>query len=188
MNRFFYALGLIVILASCSKRDHYSPDINDQLLLPDRSDYTNEDYGSQALALEITGNYRSEISMIYYDAETRTIPQLYLTKGYKDVHIDTLGSGAVTVAFNNFNTAFMPLQLSVKIKALLQVSPDTIYLRGTDGAVRTSGENMPIGTAFPESDDGELTGKYTRSTGVLELFIDPMLPIPVKAAIKGKKQ
>lgn len=184
----FTVLVFISLLQSCVKGDHYSPDIDDPSLLPDRDDYTNEDYGTQALAMEIAGSYDSEIGLIYYDAETRTIPQLYLTRGPKDIHIDTLGSGAVTVSFDKFNTTFMPLQLSVKIKALLEENADTIYLRGTDGIVRTSGEDMPVGTAFPESDDGELAGKYIRSNGELELFIDPMLPVPVKASVKGTKQ
>ncbi|MGC4233540.1 MAG: hypothetical protein QM594_11225 [Niabella sp.] len=187
MKGLFVIIGFVFCLQSCMKGDHYSPDINDPSLLPDRGDYTNEDYGTQALAVEIAGSYNSEIGLIYYDAETRTIPQLYLTRGPQTIHIDTLGSGAANVHFNKFNTAFMPLELSVNIKVLLNASSDTIYLRGTDGMVRTSGEDMPIGTGFPESDDGELIGAYARHTGELKLFIDPMLPVPVKLSAEGKK-
>ncbi|MEA4917389.1 hypothetical protein [Proteiniphilum sp.] len=184
-------LSLIIIillsLPGCEREDHLSPDYGQEKLLPDRDDYLNEDYGTQTFAKELSGIYASEIGLIYYDDETRTIPQLYLTRGEKDIHIDSLASGAVNVYFNKFNTAFMPLQLSVKIKCLLEATVDTIYIRGSDGIVRTSNDDGPIGAPLPESDDAELIGKYARKTGMIELFIDPMLPVPVKASVKGKK-
>jgi len=172
----------------CSKDDHFSPYINNVSLLPDTSDYLNEDYETQRYAKEISGAYNGEIGLIYYDAETRTIPQLYLTRGSHDIHIDSISSGAVYVYFNQFTTSFMPLELSVRIKSLLEITADTIYLRGTDGMVRTSNKEGPIGTPQPESDDAELTGKYAKATGDLTLFIDPMLPVPIKVNIKGTKK
>lgn len=181
-----YPLLLLGMLYSCTK-DHDSPDLENPGLLPDRGDYLQEDFGTQAYAKELSGIYPSEIGLIYYDAETRTIPQLYLTRGAQDIRIDSLGSGAVYVQFEKFNTEFMPLQLSVKIKSLLQVSKDTIYLRGTDGQVRTDNSEGQIGSPLPQSDDAELIGKYVRSTGHLQLFIDPMLPVPLKADVKGNK-
>ncbi len=181
-----YPLLFLGILYGCTK-DKDSPDLLTPGLLPDRGDYLNEDFGTQQYAKELSGIYPSEISLIYYDAETRTIPQLYLTRGFQDIRIDSLTSGAVYVQFEKFNTAFMPLQLSVKIKSLLQVREDTIYLRGTDGQVRTHNPKAPIGSPLPESDDAELIGKYARATGHLYLFLDPMLPVPLKADIKGNK-
>ncbi|HMR20150.1 MAG TPA: hypothetical protein PKA53_12685 [Sphingobacterium sp.] len=188
MNRFLYIIGLITVLVSCTKDGYYSPDIDDLSLLPDRSDYLNENYGTQAYAFEISGIYNSEIGLIYYDAETRTIPQLYLTRGAENIYIDSVMSGAVYIRFERFNTSFMPLELSVKIKSLLEVTVDTIYLHGTDGMVRTSNPEGEIGAPLPESDDAELIGKYARVTGQLELFIDPMLPVPIKMNINGNKE
>ncbi|MBD1431373.1 hypothetical protein H8B06_00925 [Sphingobacterium sp. DN00404] len=179
---------LAVVLTACSKDEYYSPDIGDSNLLPDRGDYLDEDYGTQRYAHEISGVYDSQIGLIYYDAETRTIPQLYLTRGQQDIHIDSLGSGAVQVSFERFNTSFMPLEMSIRIKSLLEVTADTIYLRGTDGLVRTADPDGEIGTPLPESDDAELVGKYVRATSELELFIDPMLPVPMKANIEGSKR
>lgn len=178
---------LLVLLFGCSKNDYYSPDINDPSLLPDRGDYLDEDYGTQALAKEMEGVFSSEIGMIYYDSETRSVPQLYLTRGTKDILLTALASGAVELSFEKFSTEFMPLQLSVKIKTLLEVKGDTVFLRGTDGIVRTSNEDGPIGQPLPESDDGELTGVYIRSTEELKVLIDLMLPVPVKTSVNGKK-
>ncbi len=191
MNRMKWSLlvlNLIVLLQSCGKGDHYSPDIDDPSLLPDRGDYLDENYGTQPYAKELSGIYDSEVGLIYYDAETRTIPQLYLTRGPQDIHIDSISSGAVYVHFDRFNTAFMPLELSTRIKSLLEVTADTIYLRGTGGIVRTSNKEGSIGAPRPESDDAELVGRYARHTGELHLFIDLMLPIPVKASAIGIKK
>jgi len=188
MNRFLCLTGLIAVLVSCARDDYYSPDMYDPSLLPDRGDYLNEDYGTQQYAHELSGVYDSEIGLIFYDAETRTVPQLYLARGSKDIHIDSIGNGAVYVYFERFNTEFMPLELSVRVKSLLEVTTDTIYLRGTDGTVRTFNQEGTIGTPLPESDDAELIGKYARATGQLELFIDPMLPVPIKANAKGNKK
>jgi len=77
---------------------------------------------------------------------------------------------------------------SMAVKALLETEADTIYLRGTDGSVRTSQKEGTIGTPMPESDDAELMGKYARTTGTLELHIDLMLPVPVKMNGKGVKK
>ncbi|MGO1669572.1 MAG: hypothetical protein ACTHYC_01940 [Sphingobacterium sp.] len=188
MKRLFYIGCLFFLLQSCGKDDHYSPDINDPSLLPDRGDYLTEDYGTQAYANELAGEYDTHIGMIYYDADTRIIPQLYLTGGPHTLIVDSLMSGAVHIHFEKFSTAFMPLQLSVDIKTLLEVTADTIFLRGTDGVVRTANPEGPIGTPLPESDDAELIGKYIRRTGDLELLIDPMLPVPVKTIINGTKK
>jgi hypothetical protein len=188
MNRLYPIIILASLVLSCSKDKYYSPDLADNSLLPDRGDYLDEDYGTQQYAYELSGVYNSEISLIYYDAETRTIPQLYLTRGPQDIHIDSIGSGAVYVSFERFNTTFMPLELSINIKSLLEITADSIYLRGTDGSVRTADPNSEIGTPLPESDDAELIGKYARNTGELQLFIDPMLPIPIKANTKGTKE
>lgn len=186
MRKYLVYIMLITLL-SCAKDKYYSPDINDPGLLPDKGDYLNEDYGTQALAAEMAGLFSSEIGMIYYDAETRTIPQLYLTRGTKDISVTALPSGAVEISFEKFNTEFMPLQLSVKIKTLIEVNGDTLLLRGTDGMVRTSSGNGPIGQPLPESDDAELTGIYIRNTKEWKLLIDLMLPVPVKASVTGKK-
>lgn len=178
---------VLMLLLGCGKDDYYSPDINDPSLLPDRGDYLNEDYGTQAQAKEMEGLFSSEIGMIYYDAETRSVPQLYLTRGTKDIVLTALTSGAVELSFEKFNTEFMPLQLSVKIKILLEVKGDTVLLRGTDGIVRTNNDNGPIGQPLPESDDGELAGMYIRNSKELKVLIDLMLPIPVKTSVYGKK-
>ncbi|MBX3255420.1 MAG: hypothetical protein KF862_14860 [Chitinophagaceae bacterium] len=178
---------MVVTLFSCAKDKYYSPDADNPGLLPDKGDYLDKDYGTQALAAEMAGVFSSEIGMVYYDAETRTIPQLYLTRGAKDIHATALSSGAIEISFEKFNTEFMPLQLSVKIKALIEVSGDTLLLRGTDGVVRTGSDDGPIGQPLPESDDAELTGMYIRSKKELRVLIDLMLPIPVKATVSGKK-
>ena len=184
----FLLLGYILFFQSgCEREDYLSPDYGQEELLPDREDYLNEDYGTQLLANELSGVYSGEIGLVYYDAETRTIPQLYLTRGEKEIHIDSLSNGAVYVYFDKFNTAFMPLQLSIKVRCLLEATTDTIYLRGSDGIVRTSNDDGPIGAPLPESDDAELTGKYARKSGAIVLFIDPMLPVPVKASATGTK-
>ncbi len=181
------AIVLLTWCCSCAKDTHYSPDINDPGLLPDKEDYLNEDYGTQQLAAEIAGIYNSEIGLVYYDSETRTIPQLYLTRGTKQIAARALASGAVEISFEKFNTAFMPLQLSATIKTLLRAKEDTIFLKGTDGQVRTSSDDGPIGQPLPESDDAELTGFYIRSKKEWKLLIDLMLPMPVKATAEGNK-
>ncbi|WEK38343.1 MAG: hypothetical protein P0Y53_12620 [Candidatus Pseudobacter hemicellulosilyticus] len=178
---------LLPLLLACSKDDHYSPDLENPGLLPDKGDYQDEDHGTQALAEEIAGQFSSEIGMIYYDAETRSIPQLYLTRGSSTVTVAALPSGAVDISFERFNTVFMPLQLSVRIKTLLEARGDTLFLRGTDGIIRTSSGSGAIGQPLPESDDGELTGIYVRTKKELKLLIDLMLPIPVKASVEGTR-
>lgn len=178
---------LLIALLSCSKDKHYSPDIDNPSLLPDKGDYLDGDYGTQALAKEMEGLFNSEIGMAYYDPETRSVPQLYLTRGPENVTLTALASGAVELSFEKFSTEFMPLQLSVKIKTLLEQKGDTVFLRGADGIVRTSNDNGPIGQPLPESDDGELAGTYIRSIRELKVLIDLMLPMPVKASVNGKK-
>lgn len=178
---------LFFFLLSCAKDKYYAADIDDTSLLPDKGDYLNEDYGTQALATEMAGVFNSEIGMVYYDAATRTIPQLYLTRGEKTIQATALTSGAVEISFDKFNTAFMPLQLSVKVKTLLEEKGDTLLLRGTDGLVRTTSDDGPIGQPLPESDDAELTGYYIRSKKEWKLLIDLMLPMPVKASVDGRK-
>ena len=162
-----------------------SPDQANPDLLPDTGDYLDEDYKTQALALEMAGEYESNIGLIYYDEETRTIPQLYLTQGDKNIYLHELKSGAVELSFERFNTAFMPLELSVKFKVLLQEKGDTILMRGTDGIIRTDNPTGEIGMPLPESDDGELIGYYLREDKKMILQIDPMLAIPIKATVKG---
>src|SRR5690606_37450930 len=103
MRRTGLIVLLLVLLFGCSKNDYYSPDINDPSLLPDRGDYLDEDYGTQALAKEMEGVFSSEIGMIYYDAETRSVPQLYLTRGTKDILLTALASGAVELSFEKFS-------------------------------------------------------------------------------------
>src|SRR5690554_5294774 len=106
----FFSLGcMILLLVRCEREDWLSPDYGREELLPDRDDYLNEDYGTQLLANELAGVYAAEIGLVYYDAETRTIPQLYLTRGEKEIRVDSLSNGAVYVYFDKFNTAFMPL-------------------------------------------------------------------------------
>lgn len=86
---------LFFFLLSCAKDKYYAADIDDTSLLPDKGDYLNEDYGTQALATEMAGVFNSEIGMVYYDAATRTIPQLYLTgekKPYRPQHLQAAQS------------------------------------------------------------------------------------------------
>jgi len=92
-------------LASCGKGDHDSPDLRDPSLLPDRGDYLSEDYGTQAYANELAGRYDAELGLVFYDAETRSRPQLYLTRGPQEIRIASLPSGAATVSFDRFSTA-----------------------------------------------------------------------------------
>lgn len=177
--------GLFFLLSACERDDYMSPDQANPDLLPDTGDYLDEDYKTQALALEMAGEYESNIGLIYYDEETRTIPQLYLTQGNKNIYLHDLKSGALEFSFEGFNTAFMPLELSVKFKVLLQQKGDTIFMKGTDGIIRTNNPKGEIGTPLPESDDGELNGYYLRGDKKMVLQIDLMLAIPIKASIKG---
>lgn len=174
-------------ITACERESYLSPDYGDTGLLPDAGDYLDEDYKTQDLAREMSGDYTSNIGLIYYDAETRSIPQLYLTQGTKTICLKNQESGAIELSFDQFNTAFMPLELSVKIKVLLEQKGDTIFMRGTDGVVRAYNPNGEIGTPLPESDDGELTGYYLRQEKKFNLQIDLMLPIPIKATITGAK-
>lgn len=178
-------LSLFLLFSACERDDYMSPDQANPDLLPDTGDYLDEDYKTQPLALEMAGEYKSNIGLIYYDEETRTIPQLYLTQGDKIIHLQELKSGAAELTFDRFNTAFMPLELSVRFKVLLQEKGDTILMKGTDGIIRTNNPTGEIGTPLPESDDGELSGYYLRRDKKMVLQIDPMLPIPIKASIKG---
>lgn len=189
MLKYLLALvSLCFLLTSCERDDYVSPDSENSELLPDPDDYLNEDYKTQALAEEMFGYYDSKIGLIYYDAETRTIPQLYLTQGDKVIYLLNQKSGAIELSFEQFNTAFMPLELSVKIKVLLEQKGDTIFMRGTDGIVRTKNPEGEIGTPLPESDDGELSGYYLRQKQKFNIQLDLMLPIPIKATITGEKQ
>lgn len=186
MSKYLFALlCLILSVSACDRENYLSPDYENPDLLPDTGDYLEEDYKTQALAKQISGEYESNIGLIYYDDETRTIPQLYLTQGDKIIHLNSMKSGAVELSFEQFNTAFMPLELSVKFKVLLQQKGDTIFMRGTDGIIRTNNPNGEIGTPLPESDDGELDGYYLTKDKKMVLQIDLMLPIPIKASIKG---
>lgn len=178
---------LVILFVGCND-DYTSNDIKNPSLLPPKGDYLDEDYHTQKLAGELDGIWDSQIGLVYYDAETRLIPQLYLTGGQANVKFDSLPSGAIEIHFEKFNTPFMPLHLTVRVKTLLTANGDSIILRGTDGMVRTSNENGEIGVPLPESDDAELEGTYFRKTGEVGLLIDLMLPIPVKALIKGKKK
>lgn len=186
MKRFFpFILAFLFLLPACEREEHLSPDLSNPDLLPNTGDYLDEDYKTQPLALEMEGEYDSNIGLIYYDEETRTIPRLYLTQGDKTIHLIALKSGAVELSFEGFNTAFMPLELSAKIKVLLRQEGDTIFMHGTDGRIRTKNPTGEIGTPLPESDDGELSGYYLRDSKKMVLLLDLMLPIPVKASIKG---
>lgn len=188
MKWLLYIMCLIFLLQSCSQDDYYSPDLNDLSVLPDTDDYLME-YGTQDLAVEMQGVYDGEIGLVIYDDETRTQPLLYLTRGDVEITIDTLSSGAVTISYADFQTIFMPLKMDVTIKGLLEKDQDTIRINGSDGIVRTSlGDDMPIGTPLPESDDAEMTGAYYPETGELGLLIDLMLPIPIKALVQAKKR
>lgn len=181
---FFFIL--LMMLPACS-RDDYSPDIRQPSLLPDPADYLDEDYGTQALAREMAGTYRGSIGMVVYDEETRTKPELYLTRGYTDITLKPLQSGALEISYNDFQTVLMPLKVNVTIKVLLEKNKDTVFLRGTDGVVRTALDNdMPIGTPLPESDDAELTGVYVPADKEIGLLIDLMLPMAVKALVSIK--
>lgn len=181
MKRMVFTAFIFCLLIGCD--DYESPDVKNKDLLPSREDYISQDYGTQALASEAEGTFNSRITMVYYDAETRTIPKLYLTRGQHDVMVKALKSGAVEVSFEKFSTDFMPLQLTVKIKTLLEQKNDTIFMHGTDGMVRTSDDSGKIGVPLPESDDGELIGFYIPSAKTMKIWIDLMLPVPVKAWI-----
>lgn len=179
---------LLLMVPACSMDDDYSADIDNTGLLPDPNDYLDVDYGTQALAQEIAGVYNSSIGLIIYDEETRTKPVLYLTRGETNIDITPLKSGAVTISYQDFSTPIMPLKMSVTIKGLLEKRNDTIFIRGTDGIVRTKlGDDMPIGTPLPESDDAELTGVYIINENKMGMLIDLMLPIPVKALVRAEK-
>lgn len=184
-----YYILLVLLFIACTEDDTLSPDIDNANLLPDRGDYLNQDYGTQALANEVAGVYDSSIGLVIYDAETRTKPLLYLTRGETDIHIKPLKSGAVEISYTDFQTIIMPLKMSVTIKGLLEERNDTIFIRGTDGKVRTKkGKDMPIGTPLPESDDAELTAVYVRNEKKMGMLIDLMLPIHVKALVRAKKK
>lgn len=181
-----FLLIFLMMLPACSK-DDYSPDIHQPSLLPDQADYLDKDYGTQALAREMAGTYPGSIGIVIYDEETRTKPELYLTRGYTDITLTPLKSGALEISYKDFQTVLMPLKMDVTIKALLEKDKDSVFLRGTDGIVRTAlGEDMPIGTPLPESDDAELTGVYVPADKEIGLLIDLMLPMAVKALVSIK--
>lgn len=195
MRTFISALALVLVFVACSKEDGYSPDSNNSGLLPNPNNYQDVDYGTQDLALEIAEAYSGiekdtcRISLVFYDAETRTIPLITLTGANWPIRITPLENGALNFGFENFNTVFMPLQLTTKTKVLLELNAtnDTIHLWGTNGMVRTSGSGFPIGTSFPESDDAELIGIYAREDQRLSILLDLMLSLPLKAHINGIK-
>ncbi len=171
------------------KEDYPSPDIEKPELLPNREDYTSEDYGTQEIANQVAGIYKSRIGLIIYDEETRTEPIMYLTSGKTDITVKALNSGAVEISYTDFQTVIMPLKMSVTIKGLLENRNDTIFIRGTSGRVRTKlGEDMPIGTPLPESDDAELEVAYITKNKNMEMLIDLMLPIAVKALVEAEKK
>jgi len=196
MRTFILAIALVLMVFACSKEDNYSPDINNSDLLPDPSSYQDVDYGTQDLAFEIAEAYSGvendtcRIGLVFYDAETRTIPLLTLTGANWPIILTPLESGALEFGFENFNTVFMPLQMTTKTKVLLELNTtnDTIKLWGTNGMVRTSGSDLPIGTPIPESDDAEIIGVYAREDQRLSILLDLMLPLPLKAHINGIKE
>lgn len=181
---------MLLLSYSCDKKSYLSPDINNKDLLPDMSDYLSEDYGTQEIAKFLEGVYPSSIGLIVYDDSTRTKPIMYLTRGEADVVFKALESGAVEISYTDFQTIIMPLKMSVKIKAIPEERNDTIFLRGTDGMVRTKigNEDLPIGTPLPESDDAELVGSFARKDNKPKLFIDLMLPVAVKALIRCEEK
>ncbi len=181
-------LILMLLLLSCTEDNTLSPDIEHSSLLPKREDYLSKDYGTQTIAKEVAGAYKADIGMVIFDDETRTKPIMYLTRGYHDIYIKPLKDGAVELKYTDFQTIIMPLKMSVTIKGLLEKKNDIIYIRGSDGKVRTRGDNIPIGTPLPESDDAEMLAEYHIKDNKLKLFIDLMLPIAVKAMITGKKK
>lgn len=184
-----FLVSLSLQLLSCTEDDTMSLDVINTSLLPDSSDYLSQNYGTQDLAVEMKGVYYGEIGLVIYDAETRTQPVLYLTRGDVEITIDTLSSGAVTISYYDFQTLFMPLKMDVTIKGLLEKDQDIIRINGSDGIVRTNlGEDMPIGTPLPESDDAEMTGTYYPETQTLGLLIDLMLPVPIKALVRAEKK
>ncbi|MGO3654849.1 MAG: hypothetical protein ACTJFN_10820 [Sphingobacterium sp.] len=193
-------LGYIVLFSfmfiSCSKDNYYSPDLDDPSLLPDREDYLNEDYGTQALAKEIYEAYLGygkdsvDIKIVMYDNETRTQPLLTFTESRWPVRMQWLANGALEFGYRNFQTEMMPLEMTTNINVLLELNAvqDTIWLRGTDGSVRTAAvSGQPIGTPLPQSDDAELEGYYVRSSKKIYVLFDLMLPIAMKAHITGTK-
>lgn len=185
---------MILLLVSCSINDDYSPDLDNQQLLPDPNDYLDVDYGTQELAVEIAeaysgiGNDTCRIGLVFYDSETRQNPLLYLTGANWPVTFTPLENGALEFGYDDFTTVFMPLKMTIKTRVLLELNTtgDTIRMRGTNGMVRTSGDDFPIGTPFPESDDAELIGVYARDSQKLSILLDLMLPMPIKAHITGK--
>ncbi len=188
MKKISFIFIVFCLLMSCTEDNTLSPDVADVTLLPNREDYLSKDYGTQEIAKEVAGVYDSDIGMVIYDEETRTKPIMYLTRGRKDIHIKPLKSGAVELTYTDFQTVMMPLKMSVKIKGLLEKKGNIIYIRGSNGKVRTKGDDMPIGTPLPESDDAEMLAEYNVQENKLNLFIDLMLPIAVKAMITGKKK
>lgn len=173
-------LIIVITISGCSKGETFSADINNPDLLPDRENYFDKDYGTQKLAQEMDGIYNSDISVVFYDSETRKIPQLYLTRGEHTIKVSAQKDGTIKIDIERFNTEFMPLYLSTSIKTQLTEKGDTLFLKGSDGAIRTHNDNGVIGVPEPESDDGELIGTYIRSSRDLKMIIDPMLPMPVK--------
>lgn len=196
MRTFGFIGMMLMLLCGCSGDDYLSPDLNDPSLLPDRSDYLSKDYGTQALAKEIfeayTG-YKNDsvlIKMIMYDDATRKQPLLTFTEQKWPVNMRWLANGALEFGYRNFQTEMMPLKMTANINVLLELNStkDTIWLRGTDGKIRTAeASGQAIGTPLPQSDDAELQGYYVRSSKKLSVLLDLMLPIPIKAHITGSK-
>lgn len=196
MKKFGFIGLLLLALWGCSGDDYYSPHLDNPGLLPDRSDYLTVDHGTQALAKEIYEAYTGyqkdsvHIKIVMYDDETRTKPLLTFTERKWPVKMRWLANGALEFGYNNFQTDMMPLKMTTNINTLLELNAtqDTIFLRGTDGSVRTkSASGQPIGTPLPQSDDAELEGYYVRSTKKLYVLFDLMLPIAMKAHIIGTK-
>lgn len=185
----------LLVISSCKKDDWHSPDLDDSSLLPDTDDYTNTDYGTQALAQEIAEAYAQEnhdscrIGMVIYDSETRTERLLSLTGAQWPVRFQPLENGKLEFGYADFQTEIMPLKMTTNIHILLKLNEtqDTIWLNGSDGIVRTQVDSQqPIGTPLPESDDAEISGFYVRSTQQISMVFDLMLPIAIKAHINGK--
>src|SRR5690606_14819747 len=99
MRTFILAIALVLMVFACSKEDNYSPDINNSDLLPEPSSYQDVDYGTQDLAFEIAEAYSGvendtcRIGLVFYDAETRTIPLLTLTGANWPIILTPLESG-----------------------------------------------------------------------------------------------
>lgn len=171
----------IGFLTGCEKEDLKSSDIYKNLL-PNLTEI-KPDYPTHEIANEIQGIYDTTIYMnLYY--EDRTTLFAPLTMGNKDIFLKKNANGTIQISIIDFQEDPMPLKLSINIQAKLKEKGDTIFINGEDGIVRTSNKEL-IGYAFPESDDGIVTGYYLRSEKKIKLEFDPMLPPAMKPYVAG---